>query len=905
MATATYVDRFIHPLLIAAVAVSVMLVPAAGAQAKETPAPAPAPKPAPPGKAPPAKVPPAKMPPAKAPAPKPAGKAPAQLGKAPAAPRKDAPPAKRVSKKRTIESVLKGARLYGKGVIEAYSKNGRTLFVLPKHAFRRIFLWYAEVVSVPTGVVGSLDLGGSVVSFQRRGKKVFIRDLSATFAKRSARQDPRPGQKDGAEINPIELAIRRANEPPIIAVLPVVADAEDGRVLVNVTSLFSGDIPTMSARPQIRKAGMKPAGVSRPASYITSVRVFPKNFGVRAHLTFLARPARNSSLPLRGVSLRVGHSIVMLPETPMVGRPADPRIGYFTAGASVTEFSDYTEYGGPGNPEKKRGFITRFRLVKKVPGAAVSDPVKPIVFYVGREVPDRWRPYIKAGIEMWKPAFRAAGFSNAIVARDAPAFSKDPNWTPEDARYSVIRWLAQPNANARGPHIVDPRSGEILASHIEAWPQVISYFGRYYFAIASSLDPRANSLPLSEKVQGLLLQYTIAHEVGHAIGLRHNHIASTAYTVAQMRDPKFANKWGPNASIMAYGRWNQVAQPGDGVTKIIPGIGPYDYFAVKWGYGVFGKTPAEEKKELDRIAREAQGDRRLIWSTKETTREKVYGHYDPRVLRENTGAERIEATRLGIANILRSLARLETATKGDDALFAKAFSQFQNHHLRFLKSVAKLVGGVEADPFAPGAPKQRIVPAARQEAAVRYLLGEGARTLDAYKDPRLLSRASVVGGTQLVEAFQAALVNAVLTGPKLELLEGQKSADPKAYGVLDLARDTYEAVWGDLSAAPRWRRALQIGYLRRIGELLELQSRSPAKWRSAVRRLARRGYPMSFAVIAAASGTETVFPAWVRDMLPKLAKELDAAAVRAKTEGDRLHFKEMASRARKLEKKAD
>ena len=211
---------------------------------------------------------------------------------------------------------------------------------------------------------------------------------------------------------------------------------------------------------------------------------------------------------------------------------------------------------------------------------------------------------------------------------------------------------------------------------------------------------------------------------------------------------------------------------------------------------------------------------------------------------------------------------------------------------------------MESAPFAKGGPRHRVVPSAKQRAAVRYLLGAGARTLDAYKAPALLARATVVGGAPLVEAMQAALINSLLTGPKLALLEAQQAADPKAYGVLDLAKESYAAVWGDLSAAPRWRRALQVGYLRRIGELFKQQERTPAQWRSAVSRNVRRGYPMSFAIVAAASGKETAFPAWVRDMLPKLAKRLDAAAASAKSEGDRLHFQEMAARARQLAKKA-
>lgn len=801
----------------------------------------------------------------------------------------------------TIEKALEGAKKVGEGVVAAYSKGDATLLVLPKTAFERLFLWYAEFVSVPTGVINHLNIGGATVQFERHRNRVFIRDLTAAFGNRvAARQDPLPGQPEGAVISRMELSVRRANEPPVIGILPVVASAPDGRVLVDVSKLFADDIETMSVRPLVLKTGLMPAAVNPQASYITSVRVFPENFNVRAHLTFVAKDPKHPELPPRGVSLRVGHSLIMLPVKPMTGRQYDPRVGYFITGASVLdEMKKYTEYESEsGHPTKPKALIERFRLEKKNPAAAVSDPVKPIVYYIGREVPARWRPYIKAAVEMWEPVFRAAGFSNAILARDAPSFSEDPNWTPEDVRHNTIRWLAQPNPNATGPHIVDPRSGEILAAHIEVWPEVISVFSRYYFAVMGSLDERVNTLPFSEELQGRLLQYAVGHEVGHTLGLRHNHIASTAYTVAQMRDPAFANKWGANSSIMAYGRFNQAAQPGDGITKFIPGIGPYDYYAIDWGYGVHGKTSQEEEGALDALATKAQTDRQLIWAAGELPGETELWSVDPRVLKENTGADRVEATRLGVANIARSLAKLDAATKGDDREFTAAFAQFQSTHMGFLKSVAKLVGGVEANPFTTAGPRSRLVPPEEQWKAVSYLLGDGARSLDAYKAPSLAGRASVVGVQRAVEELQGSLIAELFEGPRLALLESEKGANPDAYGLLTFAEDSYDALWDDLSEAPRWRRALQRAYLARLADIFKAQNADPAEREKAKKALIGKGMPTGFAAIATATGADTVFPAWARDMLPKLAARLEEAAKSAKDQDDRLHFLGMAARAR-------
>ncbi|MDK3075248.1 zinc-dependent metalloprotease [Sedimentitalea sp. JM2-8] len=809
----------------------------------------------------------------------------------------------------TIESSLADAELIGEGAVSAYSKAGKTLLILPKDAFERMFLWYSETVTVPTGVDSHLWLGGSVVRFEQHGASVFIRNLTASLANRIGdRQAPEPGQESGAEISPIAISVRRSNEPPVAAILPVIATAQDGRVLVDVTALFSGDIDFASARSQVAAAGLVPVQVLPDASYITSVRVFPENFNVRTHLTFVAK-ANDPIAPPRNISMRISHSLVMLPDEPMEARQFDPRVGFFRTGAGVTEAdSEFTVYEESGRLAQAQSLIMRYRLEKKEPGAAVSDPVKPIVFYIGREVPDRWRPYLKAAVESWQPVFEAAGFSNAIVARDAPSFADDPDWTPEDVRYSTVRWLARPTENATGPHTVDPRSGEILSSHVEVWPGVITIFSRYYYGVHASLDSNVTSLPLSEDYQGRLLQYAVAHEVGHAIGLRHNHLASTVYSVDQLRDPAFANALsGATTSLMSYGRWNQAAQPGDGITKFMPDPGPYDFFAVKWGYGEFAGPDA-----LAAFTDEAQKDRRLLWAAGELGGELELWSADPRVLMESTGSDRVEATRLGVANFIRSVERLSDATRDDDADLAGAYSAIQNFHMRFLRSVTKLIGGVEAYPWATEGPHKKLVPADQQRAAIQYLMGEGARSLNVYLTPELVDRVAVFGGTEAIADLQASLVDELFEVlpnskfpagiKKLPLLQNQKAADPDAYGPLDFASDSYDAIWGDLETAPNWRRSLQRAYLDRLAAILAEEKAMDRAQRMKLRRELAGGSGLSypFAASLTASNGETVFPAWAREMLPKLAERLDVAAARAVSSDDRYHFLSMATRARQV-----
>jgi len=791
----------------------------------------------------------------------------------------------------TIAEILAegNATPVGEGVAQIYEAPGQTLMVIKPEVFGRLFHWYVEAVVQPAQLVSADGnaVGETVMRLERRGDKVFVRDLIGTIGKRAV-VDHGPlsphGDGEGVKLNPINQSVADSGLGAIVMALDIIAEDADGSVLVDLTPTFSTDLGgDLSVNGYLARAGLGLVGVDPARSYVQSARSNGSSVNIRSHLTF-AGPNGES------LSIVVGHSLTALPEDQMTPRMRDDRVGYFE--------TSFTEFGGP-DVVGDRTMIVRHRL-ERPEGApdGMTDPKEPILYYVGRGVPDRWRPYVKSGIERWQTAFEEAGFSNAIIARDAPTAAEDPFWSAEDTSNNVVRWIAQPIENAMGPFTMDSRTGEILGAHILFWPQVIDLFSAYYFALHSSVDPEAASYPLSDQKKGELLSYVVTHEVGHTLGLRHNQLASTAYMVAEQRDPAFANVFGGSSSIMAYGRFNQSAQPGDGVTQFIPVIGPYDKFAIKWGYSTFpGKSQAEIEQTLDEWASEAELDRTRRWAAGEAPDE-FRSTFDPRVQSENSGTERIEATRLGIARLSATMASLPGATGNDIKYTRRVYVQSMSTHTTFLRSVVKLIGGITNEPGADV--RYQFVPKAKQQEAVRYLLGEGSQSLEIYARDALLRNLEPVGALRQIDANRDMLMLDLVSGSKMALLEMQARIEPDAYSVSAYGDDIVQALFGELAAPSRGMQVLQVAFLDRSQDILT----SPPTRNQLLASFAHQlglGDPNA-AQITLATGGGTVFPAWARQAFPPLAQRLDTAAASAASQNLALHYQALAARMRELAK---
>jgi len=695
------------------------------------------------------------------------------------------------------------------GVFKVHKVKDKYFYEIPKDQLGKEFLWVTQIAKTTEGVgYGGQSLGRRVVRWERIDNKINLRVIDYSIV-----ADPR---------SEIAEAVRNSNNDTILMSFPVAAWGADEAAVIDVSRLFTTDLFELSARQRLQATTMD-AG----RSYIERILTFPTNIEAQATHTYTRNPSPagagggqgggfgGAGMSPGSATVVVHHSMVKLPENPMMPRLFDERVGYF----SVSNL----DFSRPEHRAQERRFITRWRLEKKDPTAALSEPVKPIVYYIDRATPSWLVPYTKKGVEKWQKAFEAAGFKNAIIAKLQPSEKEDPEFHPEDARYSVIRWLPSTIENASGPHVNDPRTGEILESDIQMYHNIMNLQRSWYFTQVGPLDPRVHKLPMPQDLMGQLVEYVVAHEVGHTLGFQHNMKASSMYPQEKVRDREWVKKNGHVATLMDYSRFNYVAQPEDkiDVADLIPGIGPYDVWATAWGYKPIpnAETADKERPVLNEWAIEQDRTPWFRFSTAGSAGS------DFGELTEAVGdADAVKSTRLGIENLKRVAKLLVPATTNEKGttyndlseLYARMLGQWTLE----LNHVSAIVGSYESQQKHVGQMGYRfnITPRARQAEAVRFL-GENAFASPTWQiDKEILRRIEPVGALNRVRNAQNSVLNNLLSSARFARLVEQQAIDgPTAYGPGDLLADVRTGVWTELNApAPvvdAYRRNLQRAFL--------------------------------------------------------------------------------------------
>ncbi len=706
--------------------------------------------------------------------------------------------------------VVTGEAVTDDGLFTLHKVKDKYYFEVPDSLLGREIL----VISRISGTVENFNFGGAgmkarnqqVWRWQRKDNQLLLRAVSHNSV--------------ASEDQPIYESVRNNNFEPIILTFDIAAmKADSSSYVVDVEELFTTDIKMIGAISDGQRRNFEVRGLDKKRSLIMSWKSFPLNTEVRHILTYNANnpPANGSTGAL---SVEMNQSMVLLPEKPMTPRLYDPRVGFF----SVSQI----DYGLDAQRAETRRFITRWRLeptdVEAYKRGELVEPVKPIVYYIDPATPVKWRKYIKQGIEDWQVAFEKAGFKNAILAKDPPTKEEDPDWSPEDVRYSVVRYTANPIQNAMGPHVHDPRSGEIIESDIIWYHNVMNLLRNWYFIQTSAVNEEARKVKFDDAVMGELIRFVSAHEVGHTLGFPHNMGSSSAYPVDSLRSPSFTAVMGTAPSIMDYARFNYVAQPGDNAA-LHPQIGTYDKWAVKWGYTYFPEadTPDDEKEVLNEWVKSHENDP-MYWYGRQS-----WSVGDPRAQTEDLGNDAVKASTYGLANLKRIVPNLIdwTTTAGEDYEdLDEIYGQVINQWNRYNGHVRNNIGGMYEN--LKTADQEGVVyefiPEERQRSAMKYLQENTFATPEWMLDRNILDRIEGTGSVDRITGAQVNTLNQLLSPDRMaRMAESESILGNETYTALEMMADLRNGIFSELqrgSTIDIYRRNLQRAYVSRLGEMM-------------------------------------------------------------------------------------
>lgn len=706
------------------------------------------------------------------------------------------------------------------GLFHVHQIDDKYFYEIPDSLFEREMLMVTRIAKTAAGLgFGGGKLSEQVLRWQKKDKKVILRMVSH--------------QVVAADSLPVHEAVVNSNFEPVIATFPIKAFSKDStKTVIDVTDLYEKDVKPFGY-PQGRRQQYKISRLDNDLSYIESLKSYPTNIEARTVKTYAAgSPPSNSNTG--AITLEINNSMILLPKVPMQRRIFDQRVGWFTS-ATI-------DYGLPAQESKSITYLDRWKLevkdedIEKFKRGELVVPKKQIVYYVDRATPDQWKKYIKQGIEDWQVAFEAAGFKEAIIAKEPPTAEEDPEWSPEDARYSVVRYLASPIPNANGPHVSDPRSGEILESDINWYHNVMTLLRNWFFVQTAAINPDARGVAFKDEVMGRLIRFVSAHEVGHTLGLPHNMGSSVAYSVEKLRDAKFTQEFGTAPSIMDYARFNYVAQPGDEGVALMPNIGPYDKYSINWGYRPIleAKTAEDEKKTLDSWILEKAGDPMYRFGRQQGS------VVDPSSQTEDLGDDAILASEYGIKNLKRIIPNLIEWTAEDgknyddlETMYGQVLGQFN----RYMGHVSNNIGGVYEyyKTYDQEGAVYTHVAKEHQEKALQFVQDELFTTPEWMLDNNIFNKIESAGNVERIRGAQTRTLNNIMDfGRMARMLENETMNGNEAYGLYDMMQDLRNGLFSELRNGKKidiYRRNLQRAYIERMETIMTTEQNIPAAFR--------------------------------------------------------------------------
>ena len=704
------------------------------------------------------------------------------------------------------------------GLFNVYTKKDKYYFEVPDSLIGSEMLMVTRVskasVSLPSSLRGT-KLNEQVLRWEKKNNNFLLRESSyVNYANDSL---------------PINQAVTNSNFEQILFKFKIEARNDSLKSnLIDVTSLFSSDVKPLGY-PQSSRKSSKISSLDTKLSFIESIKSYPKNIEIRHVKTYRSSDTESGTL-----SMEINNSMILLPKKPMKKRYFDQRVGWFTV--------SQTDYGIDNQEAKTVKFLQRWRLevkdedIEKFKAGELVEPKKPIIYYIDPATPKKWRKYLKQGVEDWQIAFEAAGFKNAIIAKDPPSKEEDPDWSPEDVRYSVIRYIASPILNASGPRVSDPRSGEIIESDINWYHNVMKLLRNWFFIQTSVINENVRSPEFDNETMGRAIRFVSAHEVGHTIGLPHNFASSNAYPVDSIRSKTFTKKYGIAASIMDYARFNYIAQPGDEGVSLVIDIGPYDKYSTMWGYKpIFDLNAEEEKPILNK------------WITEKADNPMYrYGEsgIDPSAQTEDLGDDAIKASNYGIENLKRIIPNLInwTTEDGEDYedlqyMYGQVASQFS----RYMGHVTTNVGGVyqQFKTSDQDGPVYSHVDKSYQKNCVKFLNQNLFDTPMWMIDENILNKIQFTGALDRIRGLQSSYLNRLLDFGRLaRMIENEALNGRNSYTINELMLDLKNGIFSELndnSNIDIFRRNIQRAFIQRLGYLMKESQNIPSFFRSSSR----------------------------------------------------------------------